>query len=548
MGILASLPVFRWFSEVQTELQRLRTNLDRTRAVLDRTRTDLDQTRAAFERDRAELDDTNRRLNLTGRELEQAREQSAVELRAAQADLEATRAHLEATRADLDAARADLDRLRNDGGTADLALREQIDTLGAQAARLAERIDGLGEHMPALASVRGDVERMTRRVDELSDRTSHFNKRTDALASQTAALAAMRSDIDAMTQRIAVVMGAGARVGAIERRIDALADESGMTATQRDELMGLLREIAANRSVTERGGAPGDDGSGKPPIVREWERLYDQPSGGWFIPGWMSELNRFTPSLVEEWLRTYRQDYPRNVNYAPVEMEVANFYYWFCRLTRPRRVLETGTNLGYSAALLAAGMRTYASDAVLYTIDILECPQLFRGTPVEPSIHFLHGSSLEVEIPDNEPFDLLVLDSDHTYGTIMREILRFEPHLRVGGHMLFHDSMYFDGVGLAVMELMKNPRFEVVSMPSPRTHLMGTRPPGISLVRKISDDAERHPLAFDESMADIEVHQDDYRHAHEPALIDLHYTPDGVPTRRPPKKKKSKDDKDDDED
>ena len=77
--------------------------------------------------------------------------------------------------------------------------------------------------------------------------------------------------------------------------------------------------------------------SGKPPAVRDWERLYDQPSGGWFIPGWMSELNRFTPGLVEEWLRTYRQDYPRNVNYAPVELEVANFYYWFCRLTRPRR-------------------------------------------------------------------------------------------------------------------------------------------------------------------------------------------------------------------
>jgi hypothetical protein len=51
-----------------------------------------------------------------------------------------------------------------------------------------------------------------------------------------------------------------------------------------------------------------------------------------------------------------------------------------------------------------------------------------------------------------------------------------------------HDSIFFDGVGAAVKQLYNNPRFEVITLDTPRkSHLAGSRCPGITIVRKLSD-------------------------------------------------------------
>ncbi len=57
--------------------------------------------------------------------------------------------------------------------------------------------------------------------------------------------------------------------------------------------------------------------------------------------------------------------------------------------------------------------------------------------------------------------------------------------MRDGGLMLFHDSLFFDGVGLAVEQVYANPRFETMTLDTPRHHEYNTlRSPGVTLARK----------------------------------------------------------------
>jgi hypothetical protein len=97
-------------------------------------------------------------------------------------------------------------------------------------------------------------------------------------------------------------------------------------------------------------------------------------------------------------------------------------------------------------------------------------------------------SQESLDLLKDKKFDLLVLDSDHSYDTVMWELMNFEKLLNVNGHILMHDSIMFDGVGAAVKQLYDNPRFEVITLNTPRkSHLAGSRCPGLTIVKKLSD-------------------------------------------------------------
>lgn len=178
------------------------------------------------------------------------------------------------------------------------------------------------------------------------------------------------------------------------------------------------------------------------------------------------------------------------------------------QLFRPEVIIETGTNVGYSTARLAHGLQSYSKTGMIYTFDIGDACHLFEGTELPQNISFILGSSLDADFDESIVADMLVLDSDHSYDTIIKEILRFEPQLKVGGLMLLHDSIYFDGVAHAAIELMRSPRFEVVTLPTPRTHGMGTRPPGLTIVRKCLPTPTPNDLVFRDDLRGIEVGRD----------------------------------------
>lgn len=200
--------------------------------------------------------------------------------------------------------------------------------------------------------------------------------------------------------------------------------------------------------------------------VREFESTYDPASGGYFVGA-----------------------LDRRIGYASVELEVGRLWYALVRLLRPRTVLETGTHRGYSTCNIAAALRDMGRDGHVWTIDPVEHHHLWLGTDLTPFITYIKKTSdLAYQSLSEMTFDLLVLDSDHHYSTIIEELRLFEPRLRVGGHILMHDTLYFDGVGAAVKQLAKDPRFELVTLDTPRTSgEPPRRPPGVTIVRKAAE-------------------------------------------------------------
>jgi cephalosporin hydroxylase len=196
--------------------------------------------------------------------------------------------------------------------------------------------------------------------------------------------------------------------------------------------------------------------------ILEYEKTYERSLGAWREDGFMS--------------------------CASVELEVGRLWHSLVLLLQPYTVLETGTFWGYSTACLASALTTLGGHRRLITIDPNPQPrQIWAGTNLESVISVRKQMSQEAHpefVQSRTRFDMLVLDSDHSYDTIMSELVLYEPLLKVGGSILLHDSLYFDGVGAAVRQLLSNPRFQGVTFDSPRQAIPGSRCPGVTLVRK----------------------------------------------------------------
>jgi len=138
-------------------------------------------------------------------------------------------------------------------------------------------------------------------------------------------------------------------------------------------------------------------------------------------------------------------------------------------------IVEIGTNRGWSAVLLAlaspelatvwtidhgeaakygVGELTKASPEKAYDMaDNLykrrseyerELEEVFREMGCWGKIHSLFGSSHHEEWMDAVEWDegvidLLFVDGDHCYSSVMADLLRWAPKVVVGGYMVLHD-------------------------------------------------------------------------------------------------------------
>jgi predicted O-methyltransferase YrrM len=222
--------------------------------------------------------------------------------------------------------------------------------------------------------------------------------------------------------------------------------------------------------------------------------------------------NRNIPQSVFDYEQFYDRQYggyrdrsdKKKISYASVEVEVGRFLYSFVNMVGANYILETGTNKGYSTAMLAAALKNGSSNGKVYTMDISAHRYLFQRTRLD-NIEVIIKNSLEHDFDPDIIFDILVLDSDHSYFTVINELIKYEKCLREGGYILMHDSLFYDGVGMAVEQLMTNPRFEVITLESPRTHgVAASRCPGMTVVKKISG-SNLFPLVYNEELKSVEI-------------------------------------------
>ena len=191
--------------------------------------------------------------------------------------------------------------------------------------------------------------------------------------------------------------------------------------------------------------------------MKNYERTYKDCNGGYVMP---------FETLYMRLAKVFKLPEPQ-VNYASIEAEVGNFYYSLVRLIKPEYILETGSARGYSTCCLASALEQNHR-GIIYTIDPLNIEHFWDYSSLRKRIIWIRDVSQNA-FPhvQNLTFDILVLDSDHHYETIMSELILYEPLLKSGGYILIHDCLFFDGVGLAVQQLIENERFQVIISATP---------------------------------------------------------------------------------
>lgn len=128
-----------------------------------------------------------------------------------------------------------------------------------------------------------------------------------------------------------------------------------------------------------------------------------------------------------------------------------------------KTVLELGVNTGESTiALLEAVHKT---DGVLISVDQQDLPQTRPmlekyGLTGRWEFHLMDDIKFIKEVwAKDRKADIIFVDTSHQYAHTKQEIELYEPVLRPGGIMIFHDTVsFYEGVQKPINEFLKTHR------------------------------------------------------------------------------------------
>lgn len=133
-------------------------------------------------------------------------------------------------------------------------------------------------------------------------------------------------------------------------------------------------------------------------------------------------------------------------------------------LPRESRLLEIGSYLGASAAVLAAAAQTRGG--YVFCVDTWHNDAMSEGgrdtygeflqntKPYSNWITPLRGQSTEIATTFAQTIDLLFIDGDHSYDGVIADLRCWLPKLRSGGWLVMHDWGWAEGVKRAVQEVV----------------------------------------------------------------------------------------------
>src|SRR5262249_29243926 len=135
--------------------------------------------------------------------------------------------------------------------------------------------------------------------------------------------------------------------------------------------------------------------------------------------------------------------------------------YYMARALRPRSILEVGTHVGASTAMLALALLENSTQAAeptprLITVDILDVNDPVRGAwkqvgageaprdymrrlGIENVVTFVAQRSVDYLKSSRDKFDLIFLDGNHIATTVYEEVPAALSLLNPGGLILLHD-------------------------------------------------------------------------------------------------------------
>lgn len=120
-----------------------------------------------------------------------------------------------------------------------------------------------------------------------------------------------------------------------------------------------------------------------------------------------------------------------------------------------RTIVELGTAEGESTVTLLQAASQIGG--VVYSIDIARCPkahEIIKRAGLYRCWNFIQADDLQFVW--NQPIDHLFIDTSHLYEHTLKELQKYEPHVREGGIITLHDIVSFPEVMAAITTYTKN--------------------------------------------------------------------------------------------
>ncbi|MCR3759261.1 O-methyltransferase [Clostridium felsineum] len=152
------------------------------------------------------------------------------------------------------------------------------------------------------------------------------------------------------------------------------------------------------------------------------------------------------------------EEYAKENHVPIVHKEMAKFLEFMMQMKRPKRILELGTAIGYSATLMALN-----SNANITTVDRSEemiqiAKENIKKFGLENRIEVLNGECIDVIRSLNEQYDIIFIDAGKGhYEDFFNESLRI---LKDDG-IIIADNVLFRGM-VATDELLKRRKITIV--------------------------------------------------------------------------------------
>jgi len=139
------------------------------------------------------------------------------------------------------------------------------------------------------------------------------------------------------------------------------------------------------------------------------------------------------------------RDIANSKNKPLVQLETANLLYMIIKSTKPSTILEIGTSIGYSSALIAiaAGESSHIDTIEMLEENMLEAKENYKIAGVEKRVNVFLGDALDIVPKIETKYDLIFMDGPKSHYLTLKE--QMISLLNVGG-MLVCDNVLFRGL------------------------------------------------------------------------------------------------------
>ncbi len=143
--------------------------------------------------------------------------------------------------------------------------------------------------------------------------------------------------------------------------------------------------------------------------------------------------------------------------------------YRIIRELRPKQVIELGTNVGISAAYIAAALKENGDGGRIITLDSSQYRQALArslhaslGLDNVTYVQGLFSDTLKQTLAENPPCDLAFIDGHHQYEPTLEYYNQVLEHCSDHAVLVFDDIRWSDGMKKAWRHIQADQRFELV--------------------------------------------------------------------------------------